>query len=1023
MLEAPRPAAVERPSRLTLLASVLAASLLAAGAVAAAPPTPAADPGPIDAASLEKAVGAPALDPARAVTVNHLALNAGPAKVELGAGILIPAAPLGGRTIELVFVGAGRATLDPPDAVEAGQLDLFTAHSRLDESLTAAVLVLGMDNAAAALLRRPAAVPSPPQLAAAQDLFAEWKKRERRVMGVEGHILGRAAGDSSLAGYFAALCRGVKLGDFLYVFDPQAQEQVTLGRFVPIDPSAKEKKQLLKELARQQRRGRLMGTDLDQLGTWDTWVSASPRDPQGRPQAGAAAFEPRLYELDTALVDHDLRLTGKARIELVPILKGARTVKLRLQRDLAVSRVSLDPPAAASPSLVFHRDGSNLTVVLPRAFGEGEVLGLTVEYAGSVIEKVEGTGTYQLLDTVDWYPHAGEIDRARYSATFHWPRNLTLLASGHHVAGGDSPDGGHWEKRALDQPSLAFSFEIGKFRLQTAQAGHVRITIGFDAALSAHLASDIRDQMLKTVGDALTYYEGVFGPYPLDEMAVATAPRAFSQGTQGLVTLSDLAILDLREYGLEFFAAVYGMPDRRAVIAHEVAHQWWGDSVGWASYRDQWISEALASYCASLFTAKAGLDHQIVGMTARWQQSLTETTADGRDVESIGPVVLGSRLASSLSSNAYQAIVYDKGAVVLKTLEATLGAGEFLRALAQVYKQNVNQTLSTQDLVNQLGVLTSTDLSAFADQFIYGTGLRTIFYSYHFQPQAGGAFQVAGTTREETPRHYRYRVVRTAGGAFDVQREAIAEQSAAAVRLAVPVEIDFVDPGRPPAKKGAPNATMNGRFWIHGPRNEFSIEVHGEPKTFVLNRRGEVFARFVDEERHPRRSLLVAARIAADQDRGDEAETLLAKALADDGRNEADPVFNSPGMGADHGLAQRRLTVEIQLSRARLFLQRGRDAAAKEALDAAGGAAGYGFGGDRDLLLSWLDVRGGRFDSAYRRLHDSDLDTAESTLLLAIAARATGHREELEAALKAARRKGADASALQDSSIARTGSR
>ena len=995
-------------------AAAPASSAAAARQAAAAPAVPVASVTSADAAGLEKALGAAVLEPARAVAVQHLALSGGLARMELERGVLIPAAAMGGRTLEMVFVGTGRVTLEPPDAIEAGQLDLFTARANLDEEIGAAVLVLGMDSAAAALLRRPAAAPSAEQLATARDLFAAWKKRERRVTGVEGRILGRAAGDPSLAGYFAALCRSARLGDFLYVFDPQSAEQAVLGRFVPIDPTAKEREETLKELAREQRKGHMVGLQLDEMGTWDTWVSASQRDPQGRPQPGAAAFEPRLYDLDASLEDRDLRLTGRARLELVPVLEGARTVSLRLERDLSVSRVRLDTPDASPASdLAFHRAGADLTVVLPRAFGKGETVGLTVDYSGPVID--EFRGAYVLRDTLDWYPHAGEIDRARYAATFHWPRRFTLLASGRRLAAGDAADGRHWEKRGLDQPSLGMSFEIGKFRLETATAGHVRITVGFDA-LSSQFDRAARAEVVQTVGDALAYYESVFGPYPLDELAVATAPRGFSQGTQGLVTLSDEMLLD---FG--FFSKLLDLPDRRSVIAHELAHQWWGDSVSWASYRDQWISEALASYCAVRFVAHS--QRQVTYWEPRWQRSLSETIADGRSVESMGPVVLGTRLLSSRSDEAYQAIVYDKGAVVLKTLEATLGADRFLHALGQIYQQTAPGTLSTQDLVSRLGTLTATDLSTFADQFIYGTGIRTVLYSYGFEPQSGGAYKVAGRTRQETPRQYRYRAIRTAAGALDVQREAIAGRSAAAAPLAVPAEIEYVDPASPPARKGGANATIHGRFVVSGASSDFAIDVQGEPRAFLLDRHGEVLANFFDEKLHPRRSQLVAARVAADQDHLEAAEALLAKALAIDDKAEAEPSLRylvvagitSTSVQMDHGRTQRLLTLEIQLCRARLFLQQARDAEAKAALDATGAAdaESNGQGDERDVLLSWLDIHHGAFASAFRRLRDGRIDTAESTLLLAIAAQATGHREEAIAALKAARHKGADATLLQ----------
>lgn len=115
--------------------------------------------------------------------------------------------------------------------------------------------------------------------------------------------------------------------------------------------------------------------------------------------------------------------------------------------------------------------------------------------------------------------------------------------------------------------------------------------------------------------------------------------------------------------------------------------------------------------------------------------------------------------------------------------------------------------------------------------------------------------------------------------------------------------------------------------------------------------------------------------------------------------------------------AERLLTSEIQLARARVFLEQGRDSDAEQALDRAAVPSGSPSQTvrDREVLLSWLDVRRGRFDRAFHRLDDVRFDSAESTLLYAIAAQATGRKEELAKAVKAARRQGADASALQPS--------
>jgi hypothetical protein len=425
----------------------------------------------------------------------------------------------------------------------------------------------------------------------------------------------------------------------------------------------------------------------------------------------------------------------------------------------------------------------------------------------------------------------------------------------------------------------------------------------------------------------------------------------------------------------------------------------------------------LATYCALRYTRQRLAPNEpkqpIVGLTARWHNALTRQIADGRTVESMGPVVLGTRLFSSLSSDAYEDIVYDKGAVVLDTLAYTLGPDIFPEALRQVFAVKANQTLSTQELLAMVGKVTSTDLSTYAERYIYGTGLPMIFFTYRFEPGSAGGFRMIGKTRQEMPPLFRYRVVRNAAGHLEVGREAVAGGGPAPALLAVPADVEFYDPQRPAAGRGKKatdaNATVRGRFIVRGEDNEFSIDVPGEPKAFFLDRHAEVFALFVDEKLHPRRGLLLSARHAADLGKVAEAEALFAKALVAEEREAVDTWY-----WHTNKLAVRMVTAEIELGRARLYLQQGRDADAEQALDRADvpGSGESWAANERDVLLSWLDLRRGRFDRAFHRLDRSRVDTAESTLLLAIAAQATGRKDDLDQALRSARRKGADASLL-----------
>jgi hypothetical protein len=969
--------------------------LLGAGAARAQAPEPAA---------LQAAIAGARLEPARAVTLKNVKLAVGLGTLRLDDGVLIPATAVGGKTIEMVFLGRGRIEVEPPDAVEAGQLELFTGGSRLDEEFKEAVLVVGQDAAVAAMLRRPGASPDADLARRGEALYADWRKKgEWKYMSAERGILLNVLRDPVGTGYFAAWFRGGDRGDFFYCVQPGEREQVTLGHFVPLDATEKEKRKLLKQIARQQQKGRLLGVELDDLGQWDTWLGSSLRTADGRPAPGAPTFEPKKYTLDVNLTERDLRLTGKARIDLEPVVAGSRAVSLALPGDFQVARVT---DAGGAP-LFYLRGGGQLTVILPHPPAAGGTASVVVEYSGRPVDK--DWNLFTLLDTMGWYPHAGAVDRASYDVTFHWPKGLELVSSGHRMDGGESPDGSRWERRTLDYPAFGFSFEVGRFRVETAQAGHVAVRFAFGAG-SGWTGRGAREEVMKTVTDSLQFYEEKFGPYPLDELTVTTANRNFSQGMLGFVTLANGVMNDLGIWN-RFFS----VEDRRLVVAHEIAHQWWGDQVGWTGYRDQWISEAMAGYAALLFgKERLGDKYSGVDLTSGWRSELTSSLPDGRSLESVGPVVLGARLFSSHSDDAYEAIVYKKGAVILDMLARGLGEETFPKVLKQIVKVENGRTISTEDFFSLIERITSQDLKAFTAQFVYGTGLPQVLYSYRFE-KSGKGWVVKGEARQETPHRFHYKVVKTPRGTFDVAAEAVREVDVKQSTLVVPVDLEVYDPGKSKGKgKDGANTIVRGNILVKGESTPFEIPVELEPKAFYLDHHAKVFGLFFDESRHPKRMLYYRGLKASAEGQAGEAAALYDKALSTE---EPPPDTGETVYYADIQYARRVMNAQIELGRARLLLDQGKDDAADTAL----GKAGYLLGDDPEfqILRSRLDVRRGDYDKAFQRLrkgvNSAALNSSEGYALLAIAARATGHKEELDKALKKARENGADVSLLSGS--------
>ncbi len=988
---------------------VLLAGLLLAAAAAAQPAAAPAAAGPEPAALLAEIRGA-RLDPAAAVRVSRARLAAGVGTLVLEDGVLIPA-KAGGRVVEMVFQGKGRITVEPPDAVEAGQLELFTGDSRLDEPFTEAVLVLGMDGAVGALMKKPSAGELPPATAqAAEALFAAWRSAPlRKQLNVESGIFMDAAGDPLAQGYFAAWSRrpaaeaGAKLDDFLYLVEPGTREQVTVGRFVPLEASEREKRLLRRAMHRQQRQGRLIGLELDDLGQWDTWLSSALRDKEGKPQYGTAPFEPKKYTLEATIGDKGERLSGRARLDLETVIPSRHLV-LRLARDLDVQRVT----DGDGHPLFFLRSQADLDVLLPAAPAAGERLAVVVEYAGNLLER-QGR-TYALFDTIGWHPHAGTFDRAAYDVTFRWPKKLDLLAAGRRVEGGESPNGLRWERRTLDLPAAAYGFEVGHFDTRTVQAGHVAVTLGFDASGSV-LEKKVRDEIAEAVAGSLGYYEERFGAYPLDELTVVTTPRDFSQAMLGFVTLSNLMMADL-----DFFQALLGIEDRRTIVAHEIAHQWWGHRVGWASYRDQWLSEALANYSALLYARNKldWKDRYRIGPTSGWQEALSATQDDGRAVESVGPVVLGERLVSSRAGDAYFPIVYYKGAVILDMLARSVGEDNFVKMLAETARVVAHGALSTEDLFAIFEKMSGGELDWFVDQYVYGTGLPEVYYTYRYDKRESG-WAVVGSARQYVPHRFRYRAVKTASG-FDVAAEPLEQRRVADSSLVVPVEIALVDPQRPPAKgKQKGNATGRVHVLLRGEATEFDIPVDFEPVDFGLDRHQEVFGRFFDGTKEPKRILFYQGLDAMAAGDAERAADFYARALAA-------PLVGEDDEGEGGGSRRERRVLEgrIHLGFARLHLDQGREAEARAAFEQADRTLEEGMGGwieqEMKVVESRLEIRRGEYDRAYKRLRRSlksgAVEGGEGQLLLAIAAKALGKTEDYERAAKEARVQGADLAAL-----------
>jgi aminopeptidase N len=165
-------------------------------------------------------------------------------------------------------------------------------------------------------------------------------------------------------------------------------------------------------------------------------------------------------------------------------------------------------------------------------------------------------------------------------------------------------------------------------------------------------------------------------------------------------------------------------------LAHELAHQWWGQAVGWKNYHEQWVSEGFAQYFAALYAEQErgpGVLLSLLRQMRKWAM----------DESDQGPVYLGYRLGHIRGdSRIFRALIYNKAAMVLHMLRRLVGDESFFAGMRQFYADWRFRKAGTDDFRIAMESASRQDLSRFFDAWIYGSTIPLLKFSYS-QPDAG----------------------------------------------------------------------------------------------------------------------------------------------------------------------------------------------------------------------------------------------------------------------------------------------
>jgi len=277
--------------------------------------------------------------------------------------------------------------------------------------------------------------------------------------------------------------------------------------------------------------------------------------------------------------------------------------------------------------------------------------------------------------------------------------------------------------RFIAVPADSLAQQIAKVQalaLATPPVG-ARNTVRLTVEANRRLEVKSRDTVA-LASDILRLYASLTGDVPYDAMTIAMVeddlPGGHAPGYFAMIN-NPPPITAHNWRGDP--AAFAGFPE--FFMAHELAHQWFGQAVGWKNYHEQWLSEGFAQYLAALFAReRRGEDafRDILRQFRRWAVEASDQ----------GPVYLGYRLGHIKGeSRVFRALVYNKGAAVLHMLRRLVGDEHFFRGLKRYYADNRFKKAGTDDLRKAMETESGRNLERFFERWIYDSSIPRLRFS------------------------------------------------------------------------------------------------------------------------------------------------------------------------------------------------------------------------------------------------------------------------------------------------------
>lgn len=423
-----------------------------------------------------------------------------------------------------------------------------------------------------------------------------------------------------------------------------------------------------------------------------------------RASASTAAINALHYRIALDIPSAGPRIRATTEILLSIEGEGIR------QADLDFAGLTVDGVTEDGKPARFTRSKGHLTISLEGNHKAGDRCQLTIKYRGSpgdglYIKKNKfGDRTVFADNWPDrahyWFP---SLDTPKDKATAEFlvtaPDRYDVVANGKLVETRSLQDGRkltHWREEI---PIPTYCMVVGVADFSIIHAGRYE-----GISLDYYLYPKDRDRGLKDYGRALRmleFYSNLIGPYPYEKLALVESSTRF-----GGMENSSSIFFDERAYN--------GNGKLEGTVAHEIAHQWFGDSVTEGEWPHLWLSEGFATYFGHLFFERQdGRDKFLRLMLADKETYLKSYASDPRPV--YDPSI--TNLFKLLNANNYQ-----KGAWVLHMLRHIMEDANFFAGIRDYYRTYRDANALTPDFQRIMELHARQPLDWFFQEWIYQPG-------------------------------------------------------------------------------------------------------------------------------------------------------------------------------------------------------------------------------------------------------------------------------------------------------------